>query len=231
MQQAAQHIAEESYGFSNHEIQIGFEGSFGRNSVSPRGLTSSLLSNLVEVEGIVTKLSIVRPKIQRSIHLIAETGKYVSREYRDATAIDIGIKYGSYGNGALSAVTEHLPTGAAMPSKDKDGKRLELEHGLSQYKDYQTAILQEMPERAKVGQLPRSVEIILEHDLVDRLKPGDRVRCVGVYLPLPTGLLNGSGSGIFKSLLLCNNVAVIGKDVGNITLTPHDVSNIRYRIS
>ena len=35
----------------NKELQIGFEGSFGRNSVSPRSLSSVFLNQLVEVEG------------------------------------------------------------------------------------------------------------------------------------------------------------------------------------
>ena len=45
------------------QIKIGIQGSFGSHHVSPRGLTATLLNCLVCVEGIVTKCSIVRPKV------------------------------------------------------------------------------------------------------------------------------------------------------------------------
>lgn len=41
------------------EFFIGFEGSFGNKHVTPRTLTSRFLSNLVCVEGIVTKCNYI----------------------------------------------------------------------------------------------------------------------------------------------------------------------------
>lgn len=208
-----------------HDIQIGFEGSVGGNSVSPRGLLSNLLNSLVEVEGIVTKCSGVKPKLMRSVHYsIGENGgKHFTREYRDATAMDIGLQSegGSMGNTGTI-----MPTGSAIPSKDASGNPAEMELGLSVYKDCQTVMLQEMPERAKVGQLPRSIEVILECDLVDRVKPGDRVQCIGVFRPLAS-TQNGQSSGIFKTVILGTSVSVIGKEVGAVRPTADDVKNIR----
>ena len=61
----------------------------------------------------------------------------------------------------------------------------------------QVLTLQEMPERAPAGQLPRSIDVILENDLVDSAKPGDRMKLVGVFKALPSKQ-NGSSSGVFR---------------------------------
>lgn len=63
-------------------IKIGFLGEFGPNRVSPRELTSSLISSLVNVEGIVTKCSLVRPKVVKSVHYAEATGHFTTKQYR-----------------------------------------------------------------------------------------------------------------------------------------------------
>ena len=83
-----------------------------------------------------------------------------------------------------------------------------------------------MPETAPPGQLPRSVDVILDDDLVDLTKPGDRVQIVGVYRALG-GAANNSSS--FKTVILSNLFTCYMRDQqGCFTrkLTDQDIRNI-----
>jgi len=53
-----------------------------------------------------------------------------------------------------------------------------------------------MPERSPAGQLPRPIDVILDDDIVDKCKPGDRVQIVGVYRSV--GKSSGSMSATFR---------------------------------
>ena len=63
---------------------------------------------------------------------------------------------------------------------------METEFGFCTFRDIQTLVLQEMPEKAPTGLMPRSIEVILTQDLTDKVKPGDRIKVVGVYRPIVT---------------------------------------------
>lgn len=192
-----------SYAKEKEEFFIAFEGSFGNKHVTPRSLTSRFLGNLICVEGIVTRVSLVRPKVVRSVHYCPATKKVMERKYTDLTSF------------------EAFPTSAVYPTKDDEGNALETEYGLSRYKDHQTVTVQEMPEKAPAGQLPRSVDIICDNDLVDKCKPGDRVQVVGNYRCLPSK--QGSfTAGTFRTILIANNVTQINKDT-NLVITREDV--------
>lgn len=191
----------------NPKVHVGFEGSFGAHAVTPRGLGARLVTQMVCVSGIVTKASPVRPKVIRTVHYCPATKEFTARDYRDNTD--------PYG----------VPTGSVYPTKDDAGNPLETEFGLSVYRDHQTFTIQEMPEQAPLGQLPRSVDVVADYDLVDRIKPGDRVQVVGAYRALvPQGSM---GSGSFRTVILANNIRPLRKQISSTPMTADDIINIR----
>jgi DNA replication licensing factor MCM3 len=163
----------------------------------------------------------------QSVHYCPETQQHQARDYVDATDPNLGLRAIDAQGRELADRMIHITT-AVYPTKDSEGHDLETEFGLSTYKDHQTITLQEMPEKAPMGQLPRSIELILDHDLVDRIKPGDRVMVVGVYRALARSS-NGqqTSSGVFRTVVLVNNVQVMGRDVSHLNFTPQDIRMIR----
>ncbi|KAM7395794.1 hypothetical protein PAMA_007197 [Pampus argenteus] len=196
-----------TYAKQYEEFFVALEGSFGTKHVTPRTLTSRLLGSMVCVEGIITKCSLVRPKVVRSVHYCPATKKTMERKYTDMTSLD------------------PFPSSAIYPTKDEENNPLETEFGLSVYKDHQTITVQEMPEKAPAGQLPRSVDIILDNDLVDMVKPGDRVQVVGTYRCLP-GKKGGFTSGTFRTIMIACHVKQMSKEVAPL-FSADDVAKIR----
>ncbi|KAL4278073.1 hypothetical protein GQ457_03G035670 [Hibiscus cannabinus] len=166
-------------------------------SIDPK-LLSEFIGSMVCVVGIVTKCSLVRPKVVKSVHFCPATESFTVREYRDITS----------NNG--------LPTGSVYPTRDENGNLLVTEYGLCQYKDHQTVSIQEVPENAAPGQLPRTVDVVVEDDLVDSCKPGDRVAIVGIYKALP-GKSKGSVNGVFRTILIANNVSLLNKEANALS--------------
>lgn len=194
----------------NQQFYLAFRGAFGDHHLTPRTLHAGNLSKMVSIEGIVTRASLVRPKVIRSVHYAEKTARFYAKNYRDATT-------------SFDAVS----TPAVYPLEDPDGNKLTPEYGFSTYRDHQKIAVQEMPELAPAGQLPRSVDVVLDDDLVDLAKPGDRVQIVGVYRALGGASTNSS---LFRTVLLANAVyplhARSSGVAANEKLTDQDVRNI-----
>jgi DNA replication licensing factor MCM3 len=195
---ALAHAVELAYDRDKHDIEskpyhVGFSGSFGDHHVSPRNLSASAIGKMISLEGIVTRCSLVRPKMHKSIHYCPDTRQFHSREYRDAT----------------STTSNLPPTTAVTPQTDDDGHALQTEFGMCVFRDHQRISIQEMPERAPPGQLPRSTDVIMDDDLVDRCKPGDRIQLVGVYRSI-----GGGAGGAFRTLILANNINQLSSKAG-----------------
>lgn len=194
------------------QYKVSVEGPFGSHRLGPRQVMAAHLTQMICVEGIVIKASGIRPKIVKSVHYCDLTRAFSQMSYRDGTDFSGAGK-----------------TGSVYPTHDADKNPLTTEFGLCEFRNHQKIYIQDMPERTEAGTMPRTIEIIVEDDLVDCCKPGDRVQMIGVYRAM-AGRAQGSASGKFKTLIIANNVRRIGIDERKRDLTPQDVQNFRQLI-
>ncbi|OAF68524.1 DNA replication licensing factor MCM3 [Intoshia linei] len=197
---------DENYAKTAVCLKIGLEGSFGNKHLNPRSIGSNFLGCIVCVEGIVIRSSFVYPKLFKSVHFCPATSKKMERLYSDLSSVD------------------NYTSSNIYPTKDDQGNLLETEYGLSIYRDHQTFCIQEMPEDAPIGQLPRNIDVIADGDLVDKCKPGDRVLVVGLYRCLPSKK-NAYTSTIFRSVVVANSIKPRSKESAPV-FTPLDISKI-----
>ncbi|KAK1349328.1 MCM DNA helicase complex subunit [Hamiltosporidium tvaerminnensis] len=178
---------------SSYNIKhIGTTGSLPSSILTPRTLSSQFLSKIVCVQGIVTHITPVQPKVVLSVHHTDTTNDIVfyEKEYRDSTMLSL-----------------LPPTSIYYPIKDHNNTPLVSDFGLSSYMDYQSIKIQEMPENAPPSQLPRNIICILSDDLVDTVKPGDRVLVYGVYRCMSQG--SKEIPNYFTTVVLVNNIKLL----------------------
>ncbi|CAI6366887.1 unnamed protein product [Macrosiphum euphorbiae] len=129
--------------------------------------------------------------------------KTMIRENKRRIYIDIG-DVRKYNIVRANALLNTATSNCTYPSRDNEGNLLETEFGISMFKDRQSLIIQESTENSPAGQGVRSADVVVEHDLVDMCKPGDRVMIIGHY----RSFLPPKGSIFFKTMLIANNIVL-----------------------
>ena len=207
-------------------LHINFRGMLGTHLVSPRGLTADLTNQYVGVQGIVTRISDVKPKLVYSVHYCDETKHGNVKEYNDQMKIaETTNTYGQPLNGNFESGNANGFMNNAIPTRDINQNPLTFEYGFSKFKDHQIVLLQEPPERTPLGQLPRSVEVVLEGDLVDKVKPGDRIQVNGIFKCISN--MSTSSSGNVRTVLIGTSVQIINNDIQQKEYTGEDLRRIK----
>lgn len=150
-------VAKEFNSDNAHKFITGIRGL--QKTLMPReAQRGENVSKLIQVEGIVTRVSEVRPFLERAVFVCKDCGNEMVR-----------IQY------------PYLPI--AKPSKcDACGSRnLMIDHRASKYDNVQYIIVQDFPDRLKGGEMPRNIHVVLKGaDLIDKVKAGDKVRITGI---------------------------------------------------
>jgi len=192
------------------KVRVCFEGNFGKHTVTPRGLKSSLVNKLVKIQGIVISASKVRPRLLQSTHFCEKNNTFLTYQYDDP------MKLRATENGDENFKEQ-------VPIYDNENNPIMMEFGLCEYKDIQILNVQEMPENVPTGLLSRSIEVMLQEDLVDTVKPGDRVQIIGILRPTSSG--QTYTIGVFRTTLMATSVSTLSS-VNESMLTPQELKDI-----
>ncbi|MCS7125934.1 MAG: minichromosome maintenance protein MCM [Aigarchaeota archaeon] len=125
-----------------------------------REIRASHLKKLIAVDGLIVRASAVKPIIKTAVFRCRSCGS-------EQTIPQDGQRL-------------VLPESCISIKCRGRRQKFDLVEEKSEYYDYQIIGVQEKPEDLPPGQLPRSIDIGLRGDLVDRARPGDRVIVTGI---------------------------------------------------
>ena len=172
-----------------------------------RGLRAKNISTLVWSKGILVRCSIIRPKI-------------------------INASFECNLCGAQFEVIQ-LTSRIRLPKfctnkrcKAKAQSDFRLISKKSEFIDWQSIMIQEIPEDLPPGRIPRSVQAILTHDLVDTVKPGDRVKLMGIFKSVIAQSTKSYNSTLFKTYFDINFIDPEDKTEDTFDLTKEDRKKI-----
>ncbi|MCD6372154.1 MAG: DNA replication protein [Thermococcus sp.] len=164
-------------------------------------LGSEHINRFIQVDGIVTRVSEVKPFVQKAVFVCKDCGNEMIR---------------------LQKPYENLIKPARC---DACGSRnIDLDVEKSRFINFQSFRLQDRPESLKGGQMPRFVDAILLDDMVDSALPGDRVLITGVLRVI---LEQKDKKPIFKKVLEVNHIEQLSKEIEELDISPEDEQKIR----
>ncbi len=166
-----------------------------------RDLRADHISKFVSIEGIVRKVTEVRPKIVEALFTCTSCGKKVT-QYQETSS----LKY-PYECPACKS------------------KRFVFHPEESVLVDSQRIKIQEYPENLKGGEQPQSIDVYLEGDVTGLINPGDRVIINGVVRANPRGM--GQKKLIHMDLSIeGNSIEILQQEYEEFEITEEDKRKI-----
>lgn len=175
--------------------------------ITLRGLRAKNIDRLVWTNGILVRSSTIRPKL-------------IKAEFECMTC---GTKF------EVLQLTSRIKwpkfcTNTRCKVKSQSDFRLISKN--SEFIDWQSVMIQEIPEDLPPGRIPRAIQAILTYDLVDTVKPGDRVSLMGTFKSVLAQSTKNMNSTLFKTYIDVNYIDPEDKGEGLIELSKKDKEEI-----
>ncbi|MFX1391394.1 MAG: MCM family protein, partial [Promethearchaeota archaeon] len=172
-----------------------------------RGLRAKHISTLVWSKGILVRCSAIRPKLEKASFICNICGAQF-----EIPQLSPRLRWPKF------------CIGKNCKARAQTDFRLISKH--SEFIDWQSIMIQEIPEDLPPGRIPRAVQAILTYDLVDSIKPGDRVKLMGIYKSVIAQSPKNINSTLFKTYFDINFIDPEDKTEDTIDLTKEDREKI-----
>ena len=172
-----------------------------------RGLRSKHIDKLVWFKGILVRISTVRPKLTIAFFECQVCGATFSIPQLTSKA-----RWPKFCNNKRCKAKAH--SDFRLISRN------------SEFIDWQSITIQEVPEDLPPGRIPRSVQAILTYDLVDIVKPGDRINIMGIFKSVLAQSIKGLNSTLFKTHVDVNFIDPEDKGDEFIDISKEDIEKI-----
>lgn len=165
-----------------------------------RGVRAENVGEFIQLKGILTRASDVKPEIKVATftcmrcneeNRVMQTGK----EFRE-------------------------PQMCQNPDCGKKGP-FRLEEQNSEFRDWQSVRIQELPEALRGGRVPRNLSAIVRDDMVDQATPGNEVVVTGVLRTIQESE-GHKKKNTFKKVLHINHIIVNEKSVEETDLSEEE---------
>lgn len=174
-----------------------------------RKIRSSDINKLVAIDGILVKATPIKERVYKATFKHLHPDCMQEFEWPE--------------DGEMPEILE-MPT--VCPKCGKPGQ-FKLIPEKTKLVDWQKAVIQERPEEVPSGQLPRQLEIILEDDLVDSARPGDRVKVTGILEIKQDSQIKRGTKAVFDIYMKVNSIEVSQKVLDEVTISEEDEKRIK----
>jgi len=171
-----------------------------------RALKSTHMGRLIMVEGIVTRSSTIKQLLKVAVFQCPKCGEKMEVDQTGTILVT-----------------------PPQCSNESCGRRgfFRLIPEESTFVDWQMISLQERPEELPPGHLPRSVEGVLQGDIVDISRPGDRISLVGTLRAKQEFTAKGHRLATFSTGVEINHLEISEKGAEEVHITPEDEKVIK----
>ncbi|MCY0860263.1 MAG: minichromosome maintenance protein MCM [Sulfolobaceae archaeon] len=177
--------------------------------VSLRKIRSDYIDKLISVEGILVKQTPVKERVKKAV--FKHMNPDCLQEFEWPPDEEMG---------------EIIEAPTVCPVCNKAGL-FKFIPEKTKYTDWQKVVIQERPEEMPPGQLPRQLEAVLEDDLVDTVRPGDRVKVVGILEVKQDTQVKRGSKAVFDVYLKVNSIEVSQKALDEVFISEDDERKIK----